>query len=296
MNIFNQWLAHVVLAGAALSAFTTHAEVKPAAFGEVWQSQGTPSNEQAQIVYYRSEATTGKEAALVYVDGEFQAALLPGMFTRFCVKPGEHSLGAYQHDAPRYQGKTDQLFRAAVKGGKTYFIRVDAVNDGRPQPVSRSEAERELQSIRLQKHALSRASSVVACDFTAKPVVDYVLSSDVLFAFGRSGQSDIQPAGRKALEKLAAKLNSAQSQGNKIEVIGHTDTIGSDESNLQLGQQRAESVATLLKSMGIAAQNLSVRSVGSAEPLVLCKSGSREEQIQCNAPNRRVIVRVETQR
>jgi OOP family OmpA-OmpF porin len=293
MNNFKKMmLVSALFAGIAFKTSLAHAAVDPRAFGERWQSQGTPGNQQSQVIYYRGDVPGGTDAALVYVDGEFQAALLPGMFTRFCVAPGSHTLGAYIHDAPRYQGKTDEGFRATLKAGKTYFVRVDADVNGRPQPVHRVEAEKELSEVRLQKHALSRASAVVACDYDQAPQVDYIFSSDVLFNFGKSGINDVQTDGRRSIEALVARLKQDQVENNRIEIIGHTDGIGQRARNLQLGADRAATVQQLMLSQGLPAKNLTTRSVANDEPVVQCARGSRAEQIRCNAPNRRVVVRV----
>ena len=289
-------LAVLLLAGGTFSTVSSHAAVDSRAFGEVWQSQGEPSREQAQVIYYRSQAISGNDAAMVYVDGEFQAALLPGMFTRFCVKPGEHSLGAYRNDAPAYQGKNEQRYRAAFKGGNTYYVRVDGNVNGRPNAVRSAQAANELKTLRLQKHALSRASAVVVCDYSAKPAVDYTLSSDVLFKFGNSGQGDIQTQGRHTLAALAKQLISHQQHLNGIDVIGHTDGIGRELDNQRLGHARATTVRQILIDEGIPAANIRVRSVGSSEPVAICKQSSAQEKKACNAPNRRVVIRVETTR
>lgn len=296
MNTNQTLLAVLFLAGGTFSTASSHAAVDSRAFGEVWQSQGEPSREQAQVIYYRSQGISGNDAAMVYVDGEFQAALLPGMFTRFCVKPGEHSLGAYRNDAPAYQGKNEQRYRAAFKGGNTYYVRVDDNVNGRPNAVRSAQAAKELKTLRLQKHALSRASAVVACDYSTKPAVDYTLFSDVLFKFGKSGQGDIQAQGRQALAALAKQLRHHQQHPNHIEVIGHTDAIGREQDNQRLGEVRAFTVRQILIDGGIPAANIRVRSVGSEEPVTLCKQGSAQEKVACNAPNRRVVIRVETTR
>ncbi|MFJ2713266.1 OmpA family protein [Pseudomonas sp. NPDC087346] len=69
-----------------------------------------------------------------------------------------------------------------------------------------------------------------------------------------------------------------------IEVIGHTDAIGSDSSNQALGLKRAQTVRRLLIEGGLPAA--SARSVGSREPV----SGD------CDGRDRRVVVRVDRHR
>jgi outer membrane protein OmpA-like peptidoglycan-associated protein len=65
-------------------------------------------------------------------------------------------------------------------------------------------------------------------------------------------------------------------------IEGHSDTLGSDEYNLDLSQRRAEKVRTFLASQGIMLDRLHVKGVGESRPLIL--TGSIDEQ----AINRRV--------
>lgn len=157
-------LASVLLTAGAFTSPVSHAAPDSRAFGESWQKQDTSPGDKAQVIYYRDDARDGHEAAMVYIDGQLQSALLPGMFTRFCVAPGSHSIGAYLNDAPGFRGKTDQSFRATLKAGKTYYLRVNTETNGRPQAVSSADAAEALSSLRMQQHALSRASSVMACE------------------------------------------------------------------------------------------------------------------------------------
>lgn len=52
-----------------------------------------------------------------------------------------------------------------------------------------------------------------------------------------------------------------------IEVAGHTDSRGSDEYNMNLSQQRAETVRDYLISKGIAADRLSAKGYGEFQPI-----------------------------
>lgn len=132
------------------------------AFGRSYQPVAAVAADQAQVVYYRTDsAGQGNGAAHLYVDRALHTALLPGGYSAFCLPAGQHALGAYLNDAPRYTGKYSEVFQANLQGGKTYFLRVSEQNV--PQPVARSVAEQELAATREQVHLLSRASVVEAC-------------------------------------------------------------------------------------------------------------------------------------
>ncbi|MFJ2713267.1 hypothetical protein ACIOZM_20620 [Pseudomonas sp. NPDC087346] len=157
-------LFHGALIGMALSTAPPVMAVQ--AFGDQYIPVAPVSAGQAQVVYYRSATVGAQNGALhVYVDREFHAGLLPGGYTAFCVAPGSHTLGAYLNDAPDYKGKNTELYSAHLEGGMTYFLKAGEGANGVPQAVKRADAEKELASMHKQIQALSRASSVRACDY-----------------------------------------------------------------------------------------------------------------------------------
>lgn len=263
-------------------------------FGRSYQPVAAVNSSQSQIVFYR-DADAHAGSAHVYVDGEFQSALLPNGFTVFCVKPGSHSLSAYVKDAPAYAGKSAQSFRGNLEAGRTYFVKLGD-ESGMPMAVTRADAEKALQSMRQQTHMLSRASTVEACDNVGeapKQYKEYSLSSDVLFPFGKSSRNNITRDGRASIDTLVAQIRRENSTIRNVQVIGHTDQIGSAQANQRLGQQRAETVRLLMVQAGIPARDIIAASAGMDEPVVAECYGSKAEKIACYAPNRRVTIRVD---
>lgn len=51
-----------------------------------------------------------------------------------------------------------------------------------------------------------------------------------------------------------------------VEIVGHTDAIGSDDENIQLGLARALHVSTWLQKQGVTQSRISVASKGESEP------------------------------
>jgi OmpA-OmpF porin, OOP family len=126
------------------------------------------------------------------------------------------------------------------------------------------------------------------------PVQETVLSTDALFAFDRWSLADITDGGRGQLDQLADKLREEQSHIVQIKVSGFTDRLGSDAYNQALSQRRAETVGKYLVSHGVKAEIITTEGWGKAEPVVHCSEQERSALIACLAPNRRVVVRVET--
>jgi len=300
----NTTLSAAMFAAAMCAASFTSAEqmqAKPAqVFGATYIAVSPVADGQAQVVYYRTSAIgQQKGAAHVYVDSEFHTGLLPGGYSTFCVAAGSHTLGAYLNDAPTYKGKNADLYSANLEGGKTYFLRVQENGSGAPQAVTREDAERELAGSRFQAQALSRASKVQVCNYLPKPSAqapqfkDYALSGDVLFAFGKSGYQDIGDQGRTTIRDLITQLHREHAKLDRTEVVGHTDPIGSTSANHALGLKRAQTVRRLLIDGGLSAASITASSAGSSDPVTDECYGSKAEQVACNAPNRRVVVRVD---
>ncbi|HJX58684.1 MAG TPA: OmpA family protein [Thiobacillus sp.] len=63
-------------------------------------------------------------------------------------------------------------------------------------------------------------------------------------------------------------VEALKAWGNvNIEVAGHTDSMGSDAYNMKLSQRRAEAVRNFLISRGVAADRLTAKGYGEAQPV-----------------------------
>ena len=136
----------------------------------------------------------------------------------------------------------------------------------------------------------SRAGGRAAAPATAPQRVEQ-LDADGLFAFGKATIGDISPAGRAALDGLAAQLSSGRAL-DVVHVIGHSDRIGNPQGNLRLSTRRAEAVRGYLVEHGVAADRITAVGRGDVEPVAECKTERGQALIACLAPNRRVEVRV----
>ncbi|MBU4633449.1 OmpA family protein [Pseudomonas chlororaphis] len=277
-----------VLLTLVLMAPIAQAAVTENVFGEQYPLTQAVTSAQAQVIYYRAgKPGPTTTPANIYVDQEFHTALLPGGYTSFCLTPGEHSVEAAQEDAPRYAAKQRQR-PVRFEGGKTLFLRVSEA--GKAEQVDPKQAGKELAQTRQQLHVLSRASSVKACEYKPR---SYSLSSDVLFGFGKSSVADIDGKARKAISEMAYELWQYDSGDAALEVVGHTDRIGSDAANEALGLRRAQAFRQLLIEEGFPAQRITARSAGSRQPVTLHCTGNKSELIQCYAPDRRVVLQVQ---
>lgn len=95
-----------------------------------------------------------------------------------------------------------------------------------------------------------------------------------------TGKSNIKPESAQAISEIAKLLKS--DSGLKIHVVGHTDNVGSVESNIKLSQNRAEAVVQALRNNGIAPARLRAFGCGQFAPVM---SNDTEDG---RAKNRRV--------
>ncbi|UOG91196.1 MAG: OmpA family protein [Candidatus Thiothrix sulfatifontis] len=79
------------------------------------------------------------------------------------------------------------------------------------------------------------------------------------------GQAAVKPQFYGVLNSLANTLN--QFPETRVQIAGHTDNIGSDTANLQLSQQRANSVRSYMASTGVAAQRMQAVGYGESRPV-----------------------------
>ena len=97
-----------------------------------------------------------------------------------------------------------------------------------------------------------------------------------------SGSTEVNASAKmelqKAIDYIKAQTNSI------ITVIGHSDTVGNQDSNMRLSQQRTHAVKEYLESMDLNIKELSTEYYGENTPLVKTKDGVS------NAKNRRVEI------
>jgi peptidoglycan-binding protein ArfA len=94
----------------------------------------------------------------------------------------------------------------------------------------------------------------------------------------------VVPASQQQLTQVADRLKTCGDA--KVTVVGHTDNSGNDAINIPLSGNRAKSVADYLIAQGIAADRVTSRGAGAAEPIASNDTPTGKAQ------NRRVEITV----
>lgn len=106
------------------------------------------------------------------------------------------------------------------------------------------------------------------------------LSAETLFDHDKSVVKD---AGKAKLDDFAARLSTLNTV-ESVNIVGHTDSSGSDAYNQALSMRRANSVKNYLLDKGVSSSVMSTSGMGESQPVA--SNATREGRAQ----NRRVEV------
>ena len=134
-----------------------------------------------------------------------------------------------------------------------------------------------------QIRELEEATAGSGVDVSQTPNGDGILVNlpDVTFAVD---STTISPAMRQTLDGVAQSMINYPN--SLIDVMGHTDSTGSDAYNLDLSRRRADSVANYLVSRGVAGARVERIGYGEQYPIADNTTESGRQQ------NRRVEIRI----
>jgi len=146
----------------------------------------------------------------------------------------------------------------AVEANRARDAAADA--DRLRQDAERQRHKAEEDQERLRQQLLTQFNSILQTRDTARGLI--VNMSDVLFD---TAQYSLKPGAREKLAKVAGIILGHP--GLKIAVEGHTDSVGGDEYNLKLSENRANSVRTYLITQSIDPNAVTAKGFGKTLPV-----------------------------
>lgn len=171
------------------------------------------------------------------------------------------------------RAKADQEKAAAEKREAEMTLAAEAARED----AFEARAENRRLRLRMDReiNRLQRAMGRIAdTRRTALGLVLTLDSSQIEFDFDKA---ELRPQNREVLSRIAGVLLTFQDYG--VQVIGHTDHVGSVEYNQELSEKRANVVRDYLVEAGIPEETLSTMGLGKSSPLV---EGTDEEASQRN--------------
>lgn len=170
--------------------------------------------------------------------------------------------------------------QADAKAREAEKARAEAQAQARDAEKAKGEAlaqAREAEKAKAELAQLMKELSELQGQLTDRGIV--LTIGDVLFA---TGKSDLNASAQLSMDKLADFLQKKQDRNLLVE--GYTDSVGTDEYNQGLSEQRAASVKNALVKRGIASERIVTVGYGKKYPLASNATTAGKQQ------NRRVEV------
>ncbi len=220
---------------------------------------------EASRVQQANEAQTAAnvaEAARLKAESDAQLAAVTAEAAR--AKQGSDAqMAAHAAEVDRLKAENDARMAAAA----TEAERVKRDNDAQRMATQAdldkaagltAQAQAEKTELRLQ--LLQQFNAILQTRDTARGLV--VNMSDVLFD---TGKFSLRPAAREKLAKVAGIVSGHP--GLRLDVEGFTDSVGGDDYNQQLSEQRGGAVRGYLTSQGMSENSVSSKGFGKGQPV-----------------------------
>lgn len=143
--------------------------------------------------------------------------------------------------------------------------------------AAKQKAQLEAEKAQLRVELLRQFNAVLQTRDTARGLI--VSMPDVLFD---TAKFSLRPAAREKLAKVAGIV--AGHPGLKLDVEGHTDSVGGDAYNQTLSEQRGTAVRDYLTNGGMASASVTSKGLGETQPVATNDNAAGRQQ------NRRVEI------
>jgi outer membrane protein OmpA-like peptidoglycan-associated protein len=178
---------------------------------------------------------------------------------------------ASQNEADRRQRDSNAQMAAAQNEADRLKRENDAQRASAQADLDR--AAREKSELRVQ--LLAQFNAILQTRDTARGLI--VNMSDVLFD---TAKFSLRPLAREKLAKVAGIVSGHP--GLRLDVEGYTDSVGGDEYNQRLSEQRGSSVRDYLVQQGMPGSSVTTKGFGKTQPVASNDTAQGRQQ------NRRV--------
>ena len=170
---------------------------------------------------------------------------------------------AAQTEADRLKKDSDAQMAAAQTEADRLKSENDAQRASTQAELDRAAKEKtqaEAEKTELRAQLLAQFNAVLQTRDTARGLI--VNMSDVLFD---TAKYSLRPLAREKLAKVAGIVSGHP--GLRLDVEGHTDSVGGDEYNQQLSEQRGGAVRDYLTQQGMPASSVTSKGFGKTQPV-----------------------------
>ena len=179
---------------------------------------------------------------------------------------------AEQEARLRQRAETQQALLAQARADAETMLASARLDQARAQAdaaASRDAAAKaeaahqksEEERIALRTQLREQLNKILQTQDTARGLI--VNMSDVLFDFG---QYTLKPGAREKLAKMSGIL--VLHPELRVQVEGHTDSVGSDDFNQTLSEKRAQAVRDFLVTQDVDGNSITAKGFGKTRPVV----------------------------
>ena len=162
-------------------------------------------------------------------------------------------------DAERQRAEVDRV-RAEAERARLDAEAARAAAEAQAQQARTIAEQSEREKAQLRDQLRVQLNTILETRETARGLVVNV--SDVLFDFD---SANLKAGAREKVARVAGILKSHPDL--KIQVEGHTDSVGSDDYNLRLSERRAESVRASMVQQGVNRDVVGTAGFGESKPV-----------------------------
>jgi len=141
--------------------------------------------------------------------------------------------------------------------------------------ANKDKAQAEAEKTELRAQLFTQFNAILQTHDSARGLI--VNMSDVLFD---TGKYTLRPLAREKLAKVAGIISGHP--GLRLDVEGHTDSVGGDDYNQRLSEQRGAAVRDFLTEQGMLKSSVTAKGFGKAQPVASNDTAEGRQQ------NRRV--------
>ena len=193
-------------------------------------------------------------------------------------RENEARAAASAADADRLKRENDARTAAAAADADRLKRENDAqkaASDAALASAAQQKAQLETEKAELRILLLKQFNDVLQTRDTARGLI--VNMSDVLFD---TAKYSLRPLAREKLAKVAGIVSGHP--GLRLDVEGHTDSVGGDDYNQQLSEQRGAAVRDYLTQQGMSVNSVTAKGFGKTQPVASNDTAQGRQQ------NRRV--------
>ncbi|HTU35378.1 MAG TPA: OmpA family protein [Candidatus Acidoferrum sp.] len=153
-----------------------------------------------------------------------------------------------------------QAAQAQAAADRAAAIAQEQAAQAEAEKARQAAAEAEKEKAALRAQLLQQLNTILQTRDTARGLI--VNMSDVLFD---TASYTLKPGAREKLAKISGVVLAHPGLNLKIE--GYTDSVGSDEYNQELSENRANAVREFLIEQGVAGSGVSAQGFGKTQPV-----------------------------